>query len=278
MFDHLSAVPQADEGTLVCVTPWSATLQAQARAEALAAWFRCPLVPRGRRSIEQVFAEEGVSGVLVAEDPPRLYHRAQPGQPFFFHPGLARPRLAALAHGLPDRLLRVAGIRPGDVVVDATLGTGTDSLVLAYGVGPDGRVIAIESSWVLARLFAWAKRENGHGYPGMRELLARIEVVYGDNEQVMAAMASDSADVVYFDPMFRRPIAEQDATIAPARPWTDPRPLSDAAWREAQRIARRCVVLKERPASDQFARFGLVPDKPRAKIAFGVWNKEREAR
>ncbi|WP_035462034.1 class I SAM-dependent methyltransferase [Alicyclobacillus macrosporangiidus] len=262
-----------DSFSLVCVTPWNASPAAVARTEALAEWFACPRVPRKRRSLARIFADEGVEGVLVAEDPPRLYHRTRPNEPFFFHPGVARPRLAALAHGIPDRLLRVAGICPGDVIVDATLGTGADSLVLAAGAGPAGRVIAIESSFVLAKLFTWAQQQRGHGYPGIDRLLERIDVQWGHHAELLASMPAGSADVVYFDPMFRNPIVDEDGNIEHARPWTDPRPISDEAWNEAQRVARRCVVLKERPQSDQFARFGLTPDKSRAKIAYGVWKK-----
>lgn len=47
--------------------------------------------------------------------------------------------------------------------------------------------------------------------------------------------------------------------------------LSEAAVREACRVARRVVVLKELRGNDQFTRLGFVCDSRRnSKIAYGV--------
>ncbi|MCL6593484.1 MAG: class I SAM-dependent methyltransferase, partial [Alicyclobacillus sp.] len=191
---------------LICTTPWQATATAWQRAEAMAAWFQARLVPRQQRNIETLLATEDAETLVVAEELPHLYHRSAPGQPLFFHPGLACQRLRVLRRGGIDRLLQAARIRPGDVVVDATLGAGVDALVLAYGVGCSGKVWALESSWVLARVFQYAQRCHGHGYRDIAELLPRIQVHIGDHTAWLAALPDDSVDVVLFDPMFRRPI------------------------------------------------------------------------
>ncbi|MBX5437867.1 MAG: hypothetical protein IRZ33_11770, partial [Alicyclobacillaceae bacterium] len=109
-------------------------------------------------------------------------------------------------------------------------------------------------------------------YPVLAELFPRIQVIVGDHADVLAAMAADSVDVVVFDPMFRKPPGRPTA-MDPVRVFANPSPLSARAWAEAKRVARRCVVLKERPGSGEFERFGLVPDKPRGRFAFGAWCK-----
>ncbi|MCL6637468.1 MAG: class I SAM-dependent methyltransferase [Alicyclobacillus sp.] len=262
---------------LICTTPWHATAAAWQRAAVLAEWFQARLVPRRQRNIEALFATEGADALVVADEPPRLYHRLAPTQPLFFHPGLACQRLRVLRRGGVDRLLQAARIRSGDVVVDATLGAGVDALVLAYGVGRSGQVWALESSWVLARVFQYAQRCHGHGYRDIAELLPRIQVHIGDHTAWLAALPDDSVDVVFFDPMFRQPLHAPANRVEAVRAWASPAALSTEAWQQAQRVARRCVVFKERPRSGEFARFALQPDKPHAKVALGVWWKEGAA-
>ena len=72
----------------------------------------------------------------------------------------------------------------------------------------------------------------------------------------MRGQADDSFDAVYFDPMFRHPFMES-AGIHPLRFLADPRPVSAEAIREARRVARRRVVLKESSKSGEFARLGF---------------------
>jgi 16S rRNA (guanine1516-N2)-methyltransferase len=257
---------------VVCTTPWKASAAARRRADETAAWFACPRVPRRNRSIETLLAEERADGVIVAEEMPVLYHAECPDRPLFFHPGMAKTRIAAIRKGSADRLLRLAGIRPGDVVFDGTLGLGTDSLVFAYAVGESGRVIAAESSWWLARLFQYAQ---GHGTTQpdwWRELLMRIEVHAAGHADLLKQLPDESVDVVYFDPMFRRPV-HAPTQVDPLRPWANPEPLAEDTIAEARRVARRCVIVKERPLSGEFERLGLTPDKPRGTFAYGIWCK-----
>ena len=256
----------------ICTTPWKAHAFDEERLTFMAKWFHARRAARNNRSILQLMTEEHVDTVLVADAQPKLYHRSNPTQPVFFHPGMAQQRLAALQRGEPERLVARAQVRTGDTIVDATLGLGTDSLVLAQAVGEQGRVIAIEASFVLARLFLFEKYYPGPNYPWLQPLLNRIEVMMGDHTQVLSKMPSASVDVVVFDPMFRKPVP-RESNLSAAREFTLPARLAEAAWREAQRVARRTVVLKERPDSGEFQRFSLQPDKPRARFAYGVWNK-----
>jgi 16S rRNA (guanine1516-N2)-methyltransferase len=257
----------------VCTTPWNVTPEANERMMAFAEWFGCGTVPRNKRSIEQVFTDEGVDVVIVANEEPTLYHKTAPGQPLFFHIGMAGQRIQNMRHGHVDRLVRVAAIQPGDTVVDATMGLGLDTMVLSVAVGAQGRVIAVESSWYLARLLLFGIRHSKTLGEPLRQSFMNIDVICGHHESVLRELEPNSVDVVYFDPMFRRP-TQKPSSMDVGRAWANPEPLSDAAWTEAQRVARRCVVLKERPKSKQFSRFGLQPDKLWMPFAYGVWNKE----
>ncbi|WP_067931267.1 class I SAM-dependent methyltransferase [Alicyclobacillus kakegawensis] len=256
----------------VCVPPWQETAQTWERARRMGAWFGVRTVRRKNRSFARILREEGVTAVLVADAEPTWYHAQDLQHAFRFHPGMAWLRLQAMEQGRADRLLTAAGIAPGDTVLDATLGMGVDALVLAAGVSDTGRVVACESSFVLARTFTWAIRER-HGYePRLAKALARIEVQECEHGEWLSSLPDDSVDVVYFDPMFRR-APDRTTPLDVIRPFASPQPLSDRAWREACRVARKAVVLKERPRSGEFERFGILPDKPSARFAYGVWRK-----
>ena len=146
----------------------------------------------------------------------------------------------------------VAEIRPGDLVVDATLGLGADALAVAAAAGPTGRVIGLEASPALAALVD----------EGLRRLDAeparRIEVRVGDHLALLEGLPPRSHDVVLFDPMFRH------ARLAPdgfdlLRALADPRPLTLAALAAARRVARRWVVVKDGAPGWDLARLGLAP-------------------
>lgn len=273
-FDVLSNPEEQPENRpeCVCTTPWNTRVKNQVWLEQVTAWFHGREVARRNRSIAQLMDEEDTSVVVVADVAPKLYHQSNPDRPLFFHPGMAYQRLALLNSGGKERLVTAAQVQPGDTVIDATLGLGADSLVLAHAVGQQGRVIAIEAAFLLAQLFLFEKHNPAGNYPWLSPLFGRIEVRVASHERILAAMPSNSVDVVVFDPMFRRP-PDRESSLDPARQFAIPEPLTERAWREAQRVARRTVVLKERPGSGEFARFLLSPDKPRGRFAYGVWQK-----
>jgi 16S rRNA (guanine1516-N2)-methyltransferase len=245
------------------------------RLERVAKWFGCTTMARRKDSLASVLQRSGADAVIVADEPVRIVFKEDIDHPLFFHPGMAHQRISQLRKGGVDRLVSVADVRADDVVLDATMGLGSDSLVLAEAVGPSGRVIAVESSTVLARLFQYAQTYERHLHPFVAEALTRVEVHVGHHLDILRTMDEGAVDIVYFDPMFRSPLHNASSDLESARSITNPSPLSREAWEAAKQVARRAVVLKERPGFGEFERFGLAPDKPRAKFAFGVWRKEK---
>lgn len=253
-------------------TPLRRTEAMTARAEVVGDWFRVPYRDRNSRSVAQVFQDEDVEVLIVADTRLRLYHRTQPETPVFFHPGMAMQRIRGIRRGGRDRMIEVAGIRPGDSVLDATLGHGADSLVAAYVVGDGGTVVGVDASWYMTQLLTWTQRAMENEFTEVEETLRRIQMKWGNHTDFMRECADNSVDVVLFDPMFRLP-PKHPTDIEPGRPLTRPDRLSTEAFVEAQRIARRAVVVKERPGFGELERFNLVPDKRNARFAYGVWKK-----
>jgi hypothetical protein len=76
----------------------------------------------------------------------------------------------------------------------------------------------------------------------------------------LRSLPDKSADIVYFDPMFRIPV-EESSSISPYRFIANPEPLSLEAVTEAVRVARRKVILKDHRDSPEFDRLGFANRK-----------------
>lgn len=189
------------------------------------------------------------------------------------HPGMGLVRVRRLQRQKePDPLIELAGIREGDRILDATFGFGQDALVLAYAAGETGSVVALERSPLLAALGLagmphWSK-------PGS-QIARRIELKWGDSRRYLAEAPDKSFDVVFIDPMFRDPRSAAP-DFAALRLLADPTPLDAALLKDAVRVAKRRVVVKDAWPGRELVRLGVEPIHARRKadIIFGVLNAD----
>ncbi len=185
-----------------------------------------------------------------------------------FHPSMAIIRLMNLLQGGSDRFLDATQLKPGDSLIDATLGLGTDALIGAWAVGEQGEVLALEKSPILAAMVQdglyhfpetiprcnnQAKQDT---WNALVQASKRIKIRCGEHGAYLSYIPTNSVDVVYFDPMFRKTHKKSDS-IQPLHKWSDHCPLNHTSISEACRIARRRVVLKERKNSSEFQRLGF---------------------
>lgn len=201
------------------------------------------------------------------------------GTEFAYHPGMAVHRIKTLETGGYDPMVDAMGLQPGDKVLDCTAGLCSDLLVASHVVGEEGRVCGLESSLPVAVVV----REGLATYESERarlvEAMRRIELVAARSEIVLAAMKPNSWDVVYFDPMFDRPVM-QSTGIAPLRPIADPRPLTFRVLRLAARVARRAVVVKDRTGGRWLTddRFSRIVGGAKSRIGYAVLEGDDLAR
>ena len=227
-----------------CVT-WSVHADAATIARAREVAARAGLEARPR-------PEATTRAVVVVEK--HGAHAVLDRDRFDSHPGMGLVRVRRLRRGDPnDQLLKAAGVREGDSVLDATFGFGQDALVLAWAVGETGRVTALEGSPALAAL-AVAGMPYWHE-PGA-ELSRRIDLRCVDHARFLAEAEERSYDVVLFDPMFRHPKAAAPG-FELLRSLADARPLSLEAVERARRVARRLVVVKDAWPGRELERLGL---------------------
>ncbi len=186
------------------------------------------------------------------------------------HPGMGLVRVRRLVRGEEhDPLVDLAELREGDHVVDATFGFGQDALVMAWAVGEQGRITALEASPILAGLALAGM--SSWSTPG--DLISkRIELVHTDARTWLKAAETASADVVLIDPMFRKPKSAAP-DFAVLRHFAEEAPLDVETLNEARRVARRWVLVKDAWPGHELVRLGREPEDRmrRADIVFGRW-------
>lgn len=186
------------------------------------------------------------------------------------HPGMGLVRVRRLVRGDErDPLIDHAQVRPGDRVLDGTFGFGQDALVLASALGPEGELVGVEASALLAGLAIEGMRHWPE--PGA-ELMARAKLHLGQLRDYLEQQPDRSFDVVYLDPMFRRPRSAAP-DFAVLRSLAEMAPLDEETFRHALRVARRVVLMKDAWPGHEIVRLGREPEdvERRSDVVYGVW-------
>ena len=227
-----------------------------ARARTVASRLHRPFVMRRHDSLATLVRQHRIRGALVVDrNQLRVVYR---GRSYSFHPNMAHHRVTAVQAGRGDRLLSISDLHPGDRFLDCTCGLGADAIVAAHAVGPDGQVDALETSALLATVVSDGMARGDHRNPALVAAMRRVVVRHATAEHVLATLPSQSWDVVYFDPMFDTPV-EATTSLELVRLLATPDVPSRATLTEARRVARRCVVVKDRATGTLLEQLGLAP-------------------
>lgn len=232
-------------------------------AAELASTLGLQVVKRSDLSLGQMRKRYGVEKIVVVS---ALGARLEvPGKkPFFFHPNTSAFRIKRLMRGDTDTMLVACQIHPGDEVLDATLGLGADAIVFSHATGASGRVVGIESERLLAILVEDGLRHWSSEQEELEQAMRRIEVRCGNHLEVLKGLPAQSFDIVYFDPMFETTV-QSSSGIAGVRELANPDALTQEAVWEAQRVARKRVVMKEGKEGKMYERFGFTPFRSRGQ-------------
>lgn len=212
------------------------------------------LVDRHKESMDNLRARYHADAALVAF-PDKLKLFSDSGE-MFFHPNMAQLRVKNLRKGEKDHMSEAMGLEPGMSVLDCTLGYGSDAIVASFGVGDSGTVIGVEASPLIGAVTAHGLQHFPASNGPLLAAMRRIQVVNMDYLEYLRQQPDRSVDVVYFDPMFRKPLTASSG-ISPIRSVADHSALTEEAVQEARRVARCRVVMKEASGSSEFARLGF---------------------
>ena len=168
---------------------------------------------------------------------------------FHYHPGMAVLRLQNLKKGESDHFLEAMALQPGSRVLDCTLGLASDAAMASYYVGETGHVMGLEASALLYFAVSYGLKHFQAEDEELTAALRRITPVHTEAQCYLRQLLEqggtpDSFDVIYFDPMFRRPVKGSVAMDA-LRPLSYEAPLEQTTVALALQLAPR-VVIKER--------------------------------
>lgn len=173
-----------------------------------------------------------------------------------YSPGMGVLRVKRFGGGPnPDALLRWSELKPGDSILDCTLGLAADALVAARAVGPGGRVVGLEKSLPLYALAS----EGLATWPYHPES-ARVEVIHADALEYLSHVEPGSFDCVLIDPMFDRPRASTPS-FDMLRRYAESAPFPSAALHRAARVARRWVLIKAASHGRTLRKLHLQPER-----------------
>ncbi|RCW50989.1 class I SAM-dependent methyltransferase [Paenibacillus prosopidis] len=255
---------------MIVTTSANPSARALEQASRLALELSALLKARGNLTVRKLIAMSSDERLLVVTEQEVRYYDGQSEAPLYFHPSMAFVRVKRLRRGETDPLIQLSGCREGDSIIDCTAGLASDSLVFSYAAGASGSVIAIESEPVLCALVREGLAGYETGLDDVDAAMRRIVMRCVNHLDYLKALPDKSADIVYFDPMFRQPIKES-SSMEPLRSIANMDALSSEVVGQAVRVARKSVILKEHQSSGEFARLGFERKHVNtSKIAYGV--------
>lgn len=223
-------------------------------AQSIAAELNIPFVPREKHSLMGIKIDYQVDNVMVVTQKGPLVNT--PGGEYFFHLSMADLRIKNIVNGQHDHMVSAMSLTAGMSVLDCTLGLATDSIVASFVIGETGTILGLETSAVVAFIARYGLQHFQSDDMELTNALRRIHVAHTHSYKYLMTLPDNSYDVVFFDPMFRHPI-HSSSNVKPLRYLADNSALTKNTLKEACRVAKQRVVVKESSKSDEFKRLGI---------------------
>ncbi len=230
-------------GRLVVTTSVAATQKLIDEARMTAVTLGTIYEDRAGRSIESFFDNGPVQRALVIQNDRYTLYSSN-GAMYQYHPNMAIVRALNHRKTASEYYLIAAAFKPGDRVIDCTLGFGTEALLAAQAVGSEGEVIGLESVPELALLTRDGMRRYRLLQKDLQDAMRRVVVLNNDYRAYLRQTQTHSADIIYFDPFFEETLAGSATTVDSLAAFGNRAPLDIRAIMDARRIARRSVIVK----------------------------------
>ncbi|SFR06097.1 tRNA (adenosine(37)-N6)-dimethylallyltransferase MiaA [Desulfoscipio geothermicus] len=258
--------------------PGIVTTSLKARGEQLALAARIsaqtglPLVPRGKKAVEELAGEWNAVHVIVVKAGKVACITGQ--YEFFFHPGMSALRIKEIKSGKNDTMINAMNLQPGQRLLDCTLGLGSDAIVASYVLGKEGVVVGLESSPIVAAIVRHGMQTYRKAAREVLDAMQRVVVQNEDHRRLLEVLPDNRYDVVYFDPMFRLPQMKSSGINA-FRPLADHRPLTPEIITQAMRVAARRVVVKDSKRGSVLHKLGFNRFEGGGKRAGDIWHYDQ---
>ena len=223
-------------------------------------------------TLEEMASRYNVHGFLIYGKQLPYYWNG--GEEYRFHMGTAVLRTSQMEKGNQDRLCRLLPVDGFCSVLDCTFGQAGDSSTMSWYLGDRGHVTALEKSDILYEI----GRAGIAGYVDKEERLTqavrRISLLHQDFKTFLSQAKPKSFDVIYFDPMFHHPVKREVNDMEGFRRAASYDGLEDEVLRLAMKVAKKRIIVKERPFSPLFRNglFTEIHGKKGQTTAYGVIN------
>ena len=220
--------------------------------------------------LSEMAEKYGMEGFLVYGK--KLPYYWSGGEEYRFHLGTSVLRVEQMKRGNQDRLCSL--LPEGSLtVLDATFGHGGDSMTMGWYLGEKGHLTALEKSTPLYEIGRAAISDFAD--PKEKELasaLRRITLLHEDFREFLRRAEPKSFDVIYFDTMFRAPVKRETNHMEGFRRAACYDRLNDEIIRMALHIARKRIIVKERPFPLLFSSgiFSSIHTRKGQTTAYGV--------
>lgn len=198
--------------------------------------------PRLRRTTTQLREDYGENFLVYTTKGPKLF---RPEGTHVFSLNMAELRIQHLRQGQTDHLLEAVGTTRPIRILDCTCGFGADSLVLSFGLPQGSAVTALEASPLMAAVTGWGFTHFIHEKDDVTAALRRITLRQADYRDVLQQLPHGAFDVIYFDPMFEKPVLSS-CQFQPVRDVLHKDPLRLTDIQLALQKATQRVVVKGR--------------------------------
>ncbi len=218
--------------------------ETNSQAQTLSVLMDAPYIARLGRSLQDVYADAGSERLLICGGDHLRLHDRTTGAEYYYHPNMFVTRGSVVLHGGTDHFLRAVDLKPGNRLLDCTLGFGSEAALAALIVGDAGSVIGLESVPALAAVTRLGLQSFFLRSAPLTAALRRVEVITADSRDFLARCEPGAFDVIYFDPFFDERLSGSEASVSPLFVFGNPAPISPDAVAQARRIARQRVVIK----------------------------------
>lgn len=235
----------------------------------IAEYLQFPFVERRKKSVNMLKREYDTDVLVIGKKRYELFMRTQ-SEPFFFHPNSAVFRIKRIQKREHDPFIEATNLKLGSTFLDCTLGLGSDSIVASFVVGEQGKVEGCEASQMLAFLVEKGLKTWKTDCHATNLAMQRVHIYHNDALEELKKRQDNSMDCVYFDPMFEEGILSS-VGIGPLRNLAVYHELTEEVMKEAWRVAKERVVLKDHFRSKRFEKFGFsVIKRKSAAFHYGI--------
>ncbi|MDO4179061.1 MAG: class I SAM-dependent methyltransferase [Phascolarctobacterium sp.] len=244
--------------------------QAKAWAKAL----NVPYIQRTHKeNLGEMLARHQLDVIIVAQNNgPSIY---SPQGEFSYHQNMTYLRFLNIETGKGDHLIDALDLKPGMRVLDGTLGLAQDAAIASLIVGESGLVVGTEASKLLHFCVNYGLQNYETDSPRLTAAMRRIKTYNLTAKEFLQICKPNDFNVIYFDPMFKRPVKGAMAMDA-LRPLSYDKPLDAETINLALKIAPK-IVIKER-AEYILREYGCTEfiGGKYSRIKFGIIRREEE--